>query len=271
MHSATLRRRQMALDRSKEKHTKTDEHEPVHDDNAKSDAKSKDRKHPRRQTLHPKQIQSRVYVLLSAALITTFIALFNRSSSQALPDSWALCSKGHGQIYTVDDRNPTIECIVINDGIIVDSGSIKDIRKRWGDRDTTGPVSTAPRTQSYKTGLKIKFLKLGQAAYPGFTDAHAHIMDYGATRELQLTGSSSIDEIIHRVRDYILSRPEVLNDTSVWIESLGWDQNRFPGGQFPTAVRHLLLCYAELAKEEFLRRIWMVIRSSRVDRSFYIE
>jgi hypothetical protein len=32
-------------------------------------------------------------------------------------------------------------------------------------------------------------------------------------------------EIIRRVRQYVLDRPDVLNDTSRWIEGMGWSAN----------------------------------------------
>lgn len=48
---------------------------------------------------------------------------------------------------------------------------------------------------------------------------------------------TSLQEVLERVKSYVLSRPEVLNDTSIWIQGMGWDQTKWPGAAFPTAVR----------------------------------
>ena len=67
----------------------------------------------------------------------------------------------------MDPAQPTVECIVVHKQHIVDRGSLADVRKRWGDMDTIGPVPGAPQVVA-KKGLKVKFLKTGEAAYPGF-------------------------------------------------------------------------------------------------------
>lgn len=69
-----------------------------------------------------------------------------------------------------------------------------------------------------------------------YPDAHAHIIEYGAKKQLELDGAQSVAEVIARVRAYILARPDVLYNTSVWIEGMGWDQTRWSPAEFPTAV-----------------------------------
>ena len=39
------------------------------------------------------------------------------------PSSYAVCTTGNGTIYTVDEINPTAECISIRDGRLVAVGS----------------------------------------------------------------------------------------------------------------------------------------------------
>lgn len=190
-------------------------------------------------------------------------------SSDSLPESWALCAKGQNSaIYTVDPANPTVECIVVHQNSIVDWGTEEYVKKTWGDRDTTGPplVGNSDTQKSWvlseevaKKGLKFKYLKEGEAAFPGFADAHAHILDYGASRELNLVGSSSIEEVRERIKNYILSKPDILNDTSIWIQASGWDQNYFPGGTYPFA--------ADLEADELLRGRPIVL--ARVDYHAY--
>jgi hypothetical protein len=57
--------------------------------------------------------------------------------------------------------------MVVNGKFIADTGSLDEIRQRWGDRATTGPVKNAPAV-SRKSGLKFIYLDKDQAAYPGF-------------------------------------------------------------------------------------------------------
>lgn len=65
--------------------------------------------------------------------------------------------------------------MVINGKFIADTGSIDEIRRRWGDRATTGPVTGAPAV-SRKSGLKFIYLEKGQAAYPGFHGASRSVV-----------------------------------------------------------------------------------------------
>lgn len=39
------------------------------------------------------------------------------------PSSYTVCTTGNGTIYTVDDTNPTAECISVKDGRLVAIGS----------------------------------------------------------------------------------------------------------------------------------------------------
>jgi hypothetical protein len=48
-------------------------------------------------------------------------------------------------------------------------------------------------------------------------------------------------EVIDRIKSYLVSHPEVNNDTTRWIEGMGWDQTKWPGESFPTAARPITL------------------------------
>lgn len=43
-------------------------------------------------------------------------------------------------------------------------------------------------------------------------------------------------EVIERIKNYIQNHPDVLNDPDRWIEGMGWDQTKWTGKNFPTAV-----------------------------------
>ncbi|KAJ7072616.1 amidohydrolase 3 [Mycena amicta] len=69
----------------------------------------------------------------------------------------------------------------------------------------------------------------------GLADAHAHLLQQGHKMQLQLDGARSIAEVVGRIKAYILAHPNVHGDPTRWIEGMGWDQTKWPGGQFPTA------------------------------------
>ena len=116
----------------------------------------------------------------------------------------------HAQIYTVDNQFSTAEAMAVQDGKIVAVGSNDDILKE------------------YKSDSVVN--AEGATIYPGFIDAHAHFVGYGQSLfAVDLMFVSSWDEVINRVKDFAAKHP----GTS-WIRGRGWDQNRFPGKQFPT-------------------------------------
>ena len=112
-------------------------------------------------------------------------------------------------IYTVDSTFSTAEAMAVKDGKILAIGKEDAIMK--------GYVSNS-------------VFDAGKAAiYPGFIDAHAHFLSYGESLfHVNLMYSSSWEEVIKKVQDFAAAHP-----TLKWIRGNGWDQNRFPGKQFP--------------------------------------
>lgn len=116
----------------------------------------------------------------------------------------------HAQIYTVDNQFSIVEAMAVQDGKIVAVGSNDDILKE------------------YKSDSVVN--AAGAIVYPGFIDAHAHFVGYGQSLfAVDLMFVSSWDEVINRVKDFAAKHPG-----NSWIRGRGWDQNRFPGKQFPT-------------------------------------
>ncbi len=72
----------------------------------------------------------------------------------------------------------------------------------------------------------------GATILPGLTDAHGHLYGLGLSLDtVSLVGASTFDEVVGRVRERAQrARP------GEWILGRGWDQNRWPGKQFPTAA-----------------------------------
>lgn len=91
------------------------------------------------------------------------------------------------------------------------------------------------------------------------TDAHAHIIEYGFMVQLPLATTTSVqgDQTTHcapldispnnlpgvvdRIKHYILAHPDIRDDKTKWISGMGWDQTKWSGTQFPTAVSFLVL------------------------------
>ncbi len=116
----------------------------------------------------------------------------------------------HAQIYTVDNQFTTVEAMAVQDGKIVAVGTNDAILKEY----TSDSVVNAA----------------GAVVYPGFIDAHAHFVGYGQSLfAVDLMFVNSWEEVINRVKDFAAKHPG-----KTWIRGRGWDQNRFPGKQFPT-------------------------------------
>ncbi|KAF4568169.1 hypothetical protein EYR40_010434 [Pleurotus pulmonarius] len=143
---------------------------------------------------------------------------------------YAVCSE-EGSIYTVAQDRPTVQCLVVKGSVIESTGSLSEIESQ-SNSPLPAMVAYLPWTPWY---LKVVKLKAGSAVVPGMADAHAHILEYGFKMELQLDGSPSTQDVVTRIQKYIHSRPDVHQNTSTWIQGMGWDQTRWSGAQFPTS------------------------------------
>jgi predicted amidohydrolase YtcJ len=116
----------------------------------------------------------------------------------------------HAQIFTVNNEFSVADAMAIQDGKIVAIGNNDDILKE------------------YKSDSVVN--ANGASVYPGFIDAHAHFLGYGQSLyTVDLMFVPTWDEAIIRVKDFAAKHPG-----TGWIKGRGWDQNRFPGKQFPT-------------------------------------
>ena len=113
-------------------------------------------------------------------------------------------------IYTVDSHFSKAEAMVIDHGRIVEVGTSADIKRKY----------EAPNNIDQK----------GKFIYPGFIDAHAHFFGYGlGLRELDLTGTESWEDILHRLNEFSKGFPK-----EEWLTGRGWDQNDWSAKEFPT-------------------------------------
>jgi predicted amidohydrolase YtcJ len=113
-------------------------------------------------------------------------------------------------IYTVDSSFSIAEAIAVNDGKIIETGKTSDLQNKYV--------------------AKNQLDAHGKFIYPGFIDAHSHFVGYSQSLfTVNLYDSKSIDEVVERVKDFASAHPN-----SPWIIGRGWDQNKFPGKNFPT-------------------------------------
>lgn len=116
----------------------------------------------------------------------------------------------HATIYTVDSAFSTAEAMAITDGKIVAIGSNNEILKKFSAREAIDAE--------------------GKIIYPGFIDAHSHFIGYGKSLfQVNLFGCNSWTEVLQRVQKFAAEHPD-----EKWIRGRGWDQNKFPGKQFPS-------------------------------------
>lgn len=114
-----------------------------------------------------------------------------------------------GKVYTVNTSNDIAEAIAVKNGKIIAVGNLNDIENEYAAREV------------------MDFS--GKAVYPGFYDAHCHFLGYGlALQEANLVGTSSLDEVMERLKMFANENPE-----ADWITGRGWDQNDWPVKKFP--------------------------------------
>jgi len=117
-----------------------------------------------------------------------------------------------GPIYTADDGQATVELVAVRDGLIVYAGNEADA--------PDGLIGEA--TQAINLD--------GAAMYPGFTDAHVHVMGLGAReRLLNLEDATSIEDLQARVAEAAAD----LSEGSV-LQGRGWIETHWPDERFPT-------------------------------------
>lgn len=114
-----------------------------------------------------------------------------------------------GPIHTGVDAAPTAEAVLIRDDRIL----------------FVGPLAAAKAKAAKDTrDIDLK----GAAAYPGFVDAHAHLVGIGLRElTLNLDQTKSVAELVSTVKTYAAAHPEGAIFGRGWIET-HWPEKRFP-------------------------------------------
>ena len=109
-----------------------------------------------------------------------------------------------GTVYTVNDKQPTVEAVVVKDDKIEFAGTEKEAREWIGD------------------STQVIDLK-GKTMTPGFIEGHGHLMGVGYNElDIDLMNVKSFEDIIEKVR-------EAVNNAKPgqWILGRGWHQDKW--------------------------------------------
>ncbi|KAJ3886813.1 amidohydrolase family-domain-containing protein [Lentinula edodes] len=166
---------------------------------------------------------------LVVALSVAAFFLFRGGLEWQSSTSYVLCSpEDTEKIYTVDNANSRVQCMLINNAVITHTGSLAQVQQQWQD-------SNAGFFGKYRALPSVRYIQPGAIVVPGLTDSHVHILEYGATLQLPLEGTKTVNETVARVRNYILSNADIHSDKSKFVLGGGWDHTFWPSGAWPTA------------------------------------
>lgn len=115
----------------------------------------------------------------------------------------------NAKIHTMNDNNEVFEAMAIRDGKIVEVGPDRQIQNKY----STDEIIDAG----------------GREIYPGFTDAHAHILGLAQQKlNVNLVGTKSLEEILIRLEKYQSKK------NKKFIIGSGWDQSLWSTKTMPT-------------------------------------
>lgn len=114
----------------------------------------------------------------------------------------------NAKVYTVNENFDTVTAVVVKDGRFIAVGN-EELLNQY----------------NAKSVVDLK----GFPVYPGFIDAHCHFYNFGLLQEqLDLSGTTSFEEVLQRVEAYVASNP------GVPVLGQGWDQNSWEIKEYPT-------------------------------------
>jgi len=114
----------------------------------------------------------------------------------------------NAEIHTMNENNDVAQAVAVRDGKIIEFGPDRQILNKY----------------AYTRSIDAR----GKQIYPGFIDAHGHLMSYAAQLlGVNLVGSLSEVEMLKRVEKY-----RDLNKCPIII-GMGWDQSLWDETAFP--------------------------------------
>ena len=129
-----------------------------------------------------------------------FIAIVSIAFASCSPKEQVDLILHNGTFHSLNANNDTYEAVAIRDGKIVAVGPENEI------------------LNGYKSASIYDLEK--KHVYPGFIDAHAHLLGYSLMKnDLDLVGTNSWNEIVEKCKIFPVKR------ASGWLIGRGWDQN----------------------------------------------
>ncbi|ADH98840.1 amidohydrolase [Salisediminibacterium selenitireducens] len=117
----------------------------------------------------------------------------------------------NGSVRTMNEASDVTEAVVTEDGIILETGSERDMRARYGDR--------------ISREIDIK----GGCMYPGFTDSHLHMIGHGEKLlTLDVSTATSIEVLQEKLREKARATP-----VGEWVIAEGFNDNFYPDRRIP--------------------------------------
>ena len=143
---------------------------------------------------------------LRFSLLLPLLAFFGCNTTSRQPADVLVYN---ATVYTVDSAFSQAQAFAVKDGRFVAVGTADELRGRFQAKQEVDAQ--------------------GQFIYPGFYDAHCHFYRYGlGLRDADLVGTESW-AVVQKLRQQQQQYPQ-----AAWLTGRGWDQNDWPGKQFPT-------------------------------------
>jgi len=115
------------------------------------------------------------------------------------------------RIRTGDPKLPVVQAMALRDGRIIKLGSRAEVLAVAGE----GAI-----VDEFPSGVVV----------PGLVDAHGHLMGLGeALAQVALWEATDENDAVRRLK---AAGPDARQGD--WVMGRGWDQNKWPGGQFPS-------------------------------------
>jgi len=153
----------------------------------------------------------------------------------------------NANIHVMDDKNSVYEAIAFKDGKIVEVGPERQILNRYSANE-------------YIDAQK-------RDVYPGFTDAHGHIMSYAKqSLSVNLVGCRSYEEMLVRIEKY-----QSKNNTK-FIVGRGWDQSLWKDQAMPSNKRlselfpDISVCLFRIDGHALLANNYLIQKSNVIEK-----
>ena len=151
------------------------------------------------------------FTLVMLSLLLSACGESGQESSALEPDEFADMIFVGGPIWTANDARPAVEAVAVRDGRIIHAGGEAAARALAGE------------------GTEIIDLH-GAALYPGFVDAHVHLVGIGLRElTLNLDDVTSIEMLKDRLAGVVAEA-----EAGAQIIGRGWIGTHWPEARFPT-------------------------------------